>query len=609
MKNSELDNRINKLRAELLNGGALLKQLDNYQELHADSVSYLNNRSQKVAFIGNIGAGKTTAICSLLGLMNKNKPILSVGAGRTTLCEVEIAKGLETKILIDPYSKDEILSYIRDFALSFGNDEANHNDGGEAFKLSSEIDRALRNILGLAKTKQIDKETNKRVTYDPVPELYLSFDSFESFCHKLEDLFDFSTRTKVEFINEDGATESDWLSNTFKSINHGTNLEISLAKKIRIELQNVSWEYPEFDLTFVDTKGVDQTVNRNDLDNCLTDNRTVSVLCSRFNDAPDKTVVGVLKQAKDAGLINRINSESLILVLDRDNEPEQVIDIDEPIDDKDEGREIRQNQIESDLKSKLSLDVDINFFNSVSDDNSFVISGIKNKVNNLRLFHLSRIDEIGSAISDLEKEALSLSQKEAKSKVSDTLQPWLKKAENVNLHTNEYFLPLVQNISDRGTYAASVRASINRAGEWQNLDYYQILASGARQRIVENIGELNRELFVLLENMLDQPELKPAYALIRQLRDTADKRLTDLTQQAYAKGRAVYESDLRHDTSFWNDLYREWGQGSGYKQRVSETTHNWFNDKHYAKYEKMVTDSALEQWDNLLSEISGLSGR
>ncbi|WP_010319479.1 hypothetical protein, partial [Vibrio ordalii] len=268
---------------------------------------------------------------------------------------------------------------------------------------------------------------------------------------------------------------------------HDPNLDVSLAKKIRIELKDVGWEHPDFDLTFVDTKGVDQTVNRNDLDNCLTDNRTICVLCSRFNDAPDKTVVGVLKQAKDAGLVNRVNTESLILVLDRDNEPEQVIDIDEPIDDKDEGREIRQSQIESDLKSKLSLDVDIKFFNSVSDDSSLIISGIKNKVENLRVFHLSRIDEIEKAIDDLEKEALSLSQKEAKIKVSNTLEPWLEKAKKVNLHTNEYFLPLVQSILDRGTYAASVRASVNRSGEWQNLDYYQILASGARQRIVENM--------------------------------------------------------------------------------------------------------------------------
>lgn len=608
MKKIELDNRINKLRADLLDGGALLKQLDNYQELLSDSVSYLNDRSQKVAFIGNIGAGKTTAICSLLGLLNKDKPILSVGAGRTTLCEVEISKGIETKLLVESYNQDEVLSYIRDFALSFV-DCDNENNDGEAFKLSAEIDRALRNILGLAKTKKLDKSTSKRVTFDPATDLYSKFDSSDAFYDELKNRFDFSKRTKTEFIYSGENDESDWLSDTFKSINHGTNLDVSLAKKIKIELKDVDWEHPDFDLTFVDTKGVDQTVNRNDLDNCLTDNRTISVLCSRFNDAPDKTVVGVLKQAKDAGLVNRINTESLILVLDRDNEPEQVIDVDEPIDDKEEGREIRQSQIESDLKSKLALDVDIKFFNSVSDDSALIISDIKNKVENLRVFHLSRIDEIEKAIDDLEKEALSLSQKEAKMKVSNTLEPWLEKAKKVNLHTNEYFLPLVQSILDRGTYAASVRASVNRSGEWQNLDYYQILASGARQRIVENIGALNRDLFVLLENMLDQPDLKPAYALIRQLRDTAEKRITELTQQAYAKGRAVYEADLRHDTSFWRDLYGEWGQGTGYKQRVSEITHNWFNVRDYAKYEVLVTDSAIEQWDNLLSEISGLSGR
>ena len=35
---------------------------------------------------------------------------------------------------------------------------------------------------------------------------------------------------------------------------------------------------------------------------------------------------------------------------------------------------------------------------------------------------------------------------------------------------------------------------------------------------------------------------------------------------------------------------------------------DWFNIKNYAKYEKMVTNSAVEQWENLTSEISGLAG-
>lgn len=607
MNINRLESRIHKLKSNLTNGGALLNQLENYQELLADSVSYLNNRSQKVAFIGNIGTGKTTAICSLIGLMNNSKPILSVGSGRTTLCEVEISKGQKTRILIEPYEKKEILDYIKDLALSVVNENSNDNDG-ETFKLSAEIDRALRNILGLPKSKKTIKDTNKRYTYDPLPLLYSSSASFESFYSKLEGLFDYSKRTKVEFTNQSKKTESEWLSDTFKSINHGTNENSSLAKKISIELECINWEHPDFELTFLDTKGVDQTVNRRDLDNCLTDNRTVSVLCSRFNDAPDTTTAGVLKQAKDAGLINRVNSESLILVLDRDNEPEQIIEIDEPVNDKDEGREIRREQIQTELKNKLALDVDIEFYNSTVDNNLPIISKIKDKINNLRAFHNSRIREIEKEISDLEREALSLSQKEAKSKVADTLQPWLKKAKTINLHTNEYFLPLVQSISSKGTYAASVRASVNRSGEWQNLDYYQILASGARQRVVEHIGVLRLELEVLLENMSNQPDLKPAHALIRQLRDTADKRLTDLINQAYAKGRAVYESDLRHDVPFWRELYNEWGQGSGYKQRISKTTHNWFNIKNYPKYEENVTDTAIGQWNNLVVEISGLSG-
>ena len=84
----------------------------------------------------------------------------------------------------------------------------------------------------------------------------------------------------------------------------------------------------DFSLSVADTKGVDQTVKRQDLDDCLTDDRTVSVICCRFNDAPDKTMSELLKVAKTAGLTERIATETVLLVLDRNDEAKEVIDID-----------------------------------------------------------------------------------------------------------------------------------------------------------------------------------------------------------------------------------------------------------------------------------------
>ena len=108
----------NKLISKLPEENPTHKQLLNYLELFQDSASYLINKNHRLAFIGNVGAGKTTAICHLLDLLDEKEPILSTGSGRTTLCEVEILNGDQLKIEFTPYSESEVLSYLQDFSLN-----------------------------------------------------------------------------------------------------------------------------------------------------------------------------------------------------------------------------------------------------------------------------------------------------------------------------------------------------------------------------------------------------------------------------------------------------------------------------------------------------------
>ena len=66
-----------------------------------------------IKFIGNIGVGKTTAICRLLNLIKDNNPILDTASGRTTACDVHIwiRKDLRSSILVDQYSNTECGMY------------------------------------------------------------------------------------------------------------------------------------------------------------------------------------------------------------------------------------------------------------------------------------------------------------------------------------------------------------------------------------------------------------------------------------------------------------------------------------------------------------------
>ena len=600
----------NKLISKLPEENPTHKQLLNYLELFQDSASYLINKNHRLAFIGNVGAGKTTAICHLLDLLDEKEPILSTGSGRTTLCEVEILNGDQLKIEVTPYSESEVLSYLQDFSLYISeiDNTKTKDEGAEIFKLSAEVERALRNMLNLKITRSKNEE-GKRISNDAAKIFASNYKDPKSLTDALLDRVNLSVRTKTSFLNEKDMPQNEWLHDTFKTINSATNSEVGLAKHIAISIPQSLFSNLDYSLAIVDTKGVDQTVNRQDLDNCLTDNRTVSVICCRFNDAPDKTMTGLLKNAKAAGLTQRIADETILLILDRDNEAKEVIDIDEAVGDKDEGREIRYEHVNNDFRHSLQLDsLDIQFLDAKNDDSLVLRNYLAGKVSALRDEHYQRLNEIEDAVLDIEKELLSQSAQQAKQQVKSTLEPWLKKAQSCSPSLKEYFLPLIRDIANKGTYASSVRASVNRKGEWINLDYYQSLATCARQQVVEQIDSLKDELLVLIDNMLAQNDLQPAYALLKQLKHTTEKRLGDMYQQVLSKGRAVYEADLSNDTQLWNKLKQEWGRGLGYKGRIGSSSQQWFQHRNYPDFESKVTKHAVDNWHRYVEEVQQLLG-
>ena len=603
-----LHEAIENLMKKLPDESATRKQLANHQELFDDAIYYLSNSDQRLAFIGNIGTGKTTAICHLLGLLDGEEPILSTGSGRTTLCEVEISPGSQLEIEVTPHSEAEVKSYLTDFAQYLHISDISESDNPESFKLSAEVERALRNMLDLrtSRTKNLE---GKRIITDNAKIFAADYQSVDSLVEGLLERINFPARHQTRFINEDGIDQNEWLHTTFKAINSCTHPGVGLSKHIHIFLPARLFDNINYSLSVIDTKGVDQTVNRADLDSCLTDNRTVSVLCCRFNEAPDKTISGLLKLAKDAGLNQRVAKEIVLLILDRESEAEKVIDIDEPVGDKTEGREIRADQVVNDLKHTLQLDnLDVLFFDVTSDDPKKINKLLVEKVSVIRGQYADNIVEIEKAIRDIETELASQSAKAAKNQVKNTLEPWVKKAQGCSPSLKEYFLPLINDIKNKGTYAASVRASVNRRGEWHNLDYYQLLATGAREQVVDQIGTLKDEFIVLIDNMLSQNELQPAYALLKQLKQTTEKRLGHIYQKSFAKGRAVYEEKLSSDNQLWGVLFNEWGRGPGYKDRVSGKSETWFHAQKYPDFESNVTRQVVEEWQLYVNEVRDMLG-
>src|SRR5690554_2100214 len=403
--------QVEKMMEKLPSESSLRSRCERYLESYQDSADYLANKQHSLAFIGKVGAGKTTAICHLFGLLGEDgKELHSIGSGRTTLCEVEIRHGESWLIEVEPHSREEVEAYIRDFSQylsSASTDNVVIETEDVGMKLSAEIDRALRNLLDLKKTRE-SRDDGKRVEIDPAEGLAKQCAGVDELFDTLVSRFDFKSRVTTAFEFSGGDSPREWLRSTFKAINHGTDPSVGLAKRIVVTCPLVPEIATDFTIRVIDTKGVDQTVDRADLDRCLDDHRGVSVLCSGFPDAPDKVCEGLLRNAKAAGLDERIQREMILMILDRDGEAENVIDIDEPAGDCETGRQIKQSQVEEAVsRGIVNPAPEILFFNSRQDDPFALIEVLSAAIRKLRQRHLDSLAEIEAAVAAIEQDIAS----------------------------------------------------------------------------------------------------------------------------------------------------------------------------------------------------------
>ncbi len=595
-----MDLMLNKIPASY----STFKQLKVHKEFLIESSNYLKNNHHKIAFIGKVGVGKTTAISKLLNLMDGDNELLQTGGGRTTICEVEIRESDKISIKIEPYSNEEIKKYLEEFSFHIEAKALKKlKNNQEVFTLSSEIERALRNMLEL-KIQSYKKE-GKRVRVDKAVELFNKYTSRDDFYETIINRIDLNNRNIIELFATNSLNSKKWLRENFKEINNGKNKSVSLPKKIIVYFNENKLKIPNINLSILDTKGVDETANRKDIENQLKNSRTISVLCTSFNDAPDKVSTDILRYMKDSGLTNYIAKRVLILVLDKDGEAESIADLEEP--DLEEGREIREEQIKGDLQNSLNLNsVDVVFFNSKYDTPDKLNSTLIHKLNMLRKEHQNQVESIIDSLDEIERQTNNQLSQEALRRVKSSISIWLKKAKDIRCNLKKNFSTISKIILDRGTHVSSVRASVNRYGQWHNLDYYKILSDSSQHQAVLSFDRYKDELYFIISNMLEQKDLNYQKGTLDSIKNILEKRVEDIYITAYNLGKDTYFEDLIQDIDLWNKMKKEWGKGAGYKQRIANHSELWFLNQDYNTFDTQNSKTLNDMWKNLLLEINEL---
>ena len=225
----------------------------------------------------------------------------------------------------------------------------------------------LRSMGDLRKRPVI--EAGKRLFIDPIREMLASGKTVEEVITQIMVRLNLSGRTQNQIILSDKEEHGlKWLSENVEKINFGQHPDFSVPARITVLLPSKLLRSSSYEISVVDTKGIEGTTQRPDLQAQSDDARTLSVLCTRFEDAPGAIPIAMLRDLGETGADAIERSRVCLLVLPRGDEALGVRgDGDETSETREDGYFIREDQIKQALASHNLPEVPILFYDAMRD--------------------------------------------------------------------------------------------------------------------------------------------------------------------------------------------------------------------------------------------------
>ncbi|WGM45857.1 hypothetical protein KOAAANKH_00721 [Brevundimonas sp. NIBR10] len=561
-------------------------------DLHATWI-YLKRQDHTVAWVGDIGVGKTTALTHAVGLLvgdgrSGRKPAFPVGSGRVTVCETAVKASPTFGVLVDPEDDDEVARLTRDMVASLKPDSG-------ALGPSAEVARVLRNMSGTRDFPVIIND--EPVMQDPIKDLLEGGLGVDETTDRLIAAMTLSERRERQVILPEGSEDGlSWVSKRVSAINNGLDRQFTLPKRITVLMPSSRLSAEGQQLQVIDTRGVEGLTQRKDLIDHDQERRTLMVLCTKFADAPAPTVQRLLQDSVDAfsGAVDR--RRKCILVLPRGDEALDVPGMDADVATRQLGYAIRRKDIEQALVKAGLPATPAYFFDARNDDPDKIWATLRGQITQMRAVYGDRAAKAAAGVAHLRENPHDVLAEQARHDVSVELDTVLTLADRLG----DSVRPAYQNLVDQMAvgHHSSIAASIARRGDWSAFDFAEILGQGVR---IDANARTQREA-TRLELKIEELENRWANVVsVRQTLESLRTKLADSRQgfltSARTIGREAYADLLSGQSDIWALTADRYGRGAGYKRDVAADWRRWFVETpEAADTAAAISQRLMEAW-------------
>ena len=275
-----------------------------------------------------------------------------------------------------------------------------------------------------------------------------------------------------------------------------------------------------------------------------------------------------------------------------------------PVESADEGYELKAEQVELALEPLGLQNLAVGFYNANEDQATKAQSFLIERLNHARDSFRLRIKEATNGAQTLLQNHGEERIRSVLRDAGESLHTWVSmnsSVPSVQARVQESLLAQIQV-----AYASTVRAAISREGEWTQLSYSHHIGYGSRRLAVLMLDKPVQEFAGHCKILMLTPRYAEAVDLITQAVRVLTASYEELLRKVQLMGQTAFKDALKADSNLWQTCIAEWGQGTGYKNRVARHNSLWFENEARRKLEADLRALIEREWLRTLQSVTEL---